>query len=61
MFRKFLVLGAIVGAGVFVAKKIGLMGRGDEPVDYAPESGAGFGEDDGSGSADGGEQHASEE
>lgn len=63
MFRKLLVLAAIVGGGVFVAKKVGLMGGGEEPVEYAPESGAGFGEDSsgGSGSADDGDQHASEE
>ena len=63
MFRKLFVLAAIVGAGVFVAKKVGSMGRGEEPVEYEPESGAGFGEDSfgGSGSADDGDQHASKE
>ena len=60
MLGKLLVLGAIVGAGVFVARKVGLIGGGEEPVEYAPESG--WGEPSGgAGSANDGEQHTSQE
>ena len=62
-FRRLLVLGSIVGAGVFVARKLGLMGDGEESVEYWSEGDAGFSEETSgeSSSADDGGQYASEE
>ena len=39
MFRRVFVLAAVAGIGFYVARKVGIIGRGDdedEPIEYAP-------------------------
>ena len=57
--RRLFVLAAIAGIAVVVAKKLGIMGGDDEPIEYAPDSGFADGSADGD-LADGGEDHAAD-
>ena len=52
------MLAALAGIGLVVAKKLGLMGRNAEPIEYAPDPV--FPEDAAADSAEGGEEHASD-
>ena len=38
MFRRLLMLAAVAGAAMFVARKVGIIGGAeDEPIEYAPQ------------------------
>ena len=58
MFRRLFMLAAVAGVVMVVARKVGIIGSGDdEPIEYVPEHEA----DHEAGSAHDGEQHSSEE
>lgn len=57
--RRLFVFAAIAGIAVVVARKLGIMGGDDEPIEYASDSGFADSSADG-GSADGGEDHAAD-
>ena len=59
MLRRLFVLAAIAGIAVVVAKKLGIMGGDDEPIEFASDSGFADSSADGD-LADGGEDHAAD-
>ncbi len=59
MFRRLVILAAVAGAAMFVARKVGIIGGGeDEPIEYAPQPEAAPPE---APSADDGDQDPTEE
>ncbi len=62
--RRLFMLAAIASIGVVLAKKLGLMGRGDDSMEYASDTGvaddAGVDGDSAADLADGGDEHAPE-